>query len=107
MIIENTIVKVTLGGGEDPMEKLTRLIIERDELLFHVVPELKAEYMLKVGALEHLVWKKRLELSMAKRRLSLIRSYLNRQEEPDSESIEETIRFEYENLLDDLKEGRK
>ncbi len=51
MITENTIVKVTLGGGEDPMEKLTRLIIERDELLFHVVPELKAEYMLKVGAL--------------------------------------------------------
>ena len=104
MITENTIVKMTLGGGEDPMEKLTRLIIERDELLFHVVPELKAEYMLKVGALEHLVWKKRLELSMAKRRLSLIRSYLNRQEEPDSEAIEETIRFEYENLLDDLKE---
>ena len=32
MITENTIVKVTLGGGEDPMEKLTRLIIERDEL---------------------------------------------------------------------------
>ena len=95
---------MTLGGGEDPMEKLTRLIIERDELLFHVVPELKAEYMFKVGALEHLVWKKRLELSMAKRRLALIRSYLNRQEEPDSEVIEETIRFEYENLLEDLKE---
>ena len=103
MITENNIVKVTLDS-EDPMEKLTRLIIERDELLFHVVPELKAEYMLKVGALEHLVWKKRLELSMAKRRLGLLRSYANRDEEPDIDELEETIRFEYENLLNELKE---
>ena len=103
MITENNIVKVTLDS-EDPMEKLTRLIIERDELLFHVVPELKAEYMLKVGALEHLVWTKRLELSMAKRRLGLLRSYANRDEEPDIDELEETIGFEYENLLNELKE---
>ena len=104
MMIENAIVKPSLMNEEDSMERLTRLIIERDDLLYHVAPDLRAEYMMKVGALENLVWKKRLELSMAKRRLNLIRSYLNRDDEPDMIEIEAVIEYEYEDLMQELRE---
>lgn len=104
MITENAMVKPSLLKQEDSMDRLTRLIIERDDLVYHVAPDLRAEYMMKIGALENLVWKKRLELSMAKRRLNLIRSYLNREDEPDIAEIEARIEYEYEEMMAELEQ---
>ena len=103
MITENAMVVPTLPKEENSMERLTRLIIERDDLVYHVAPDLRAEYMMKIGALENLVWRKRLELSMARRRLNLIRSYLNRDAEPDIEEIDSVIGYEYEDMMEQLR----
>ena len=106
MITENAMVKPTLLK-EDSVERLTRLMIERDDLLYRTAPALNAEYMLKVGALENLVWKKRLELSMARRRLGLTRSYIDRGVMPNTTEIEATIEYEYEDMMAQLRERNK
>ncbi len=81
---------------QDMTEELTRLILRRDELRFHVSADLRTEYMLKVGSKELAVWRKSVEYGKEKRRLSLIRSEINRGVEPDLELVEEQLEFEFQ-----------
>ena len=91
--------------------ELAGLVLERDNLLYHVCPKLQAEYMLKIGKLEYAIFEYQCKILRVKREIEIIQSFLNREQSYDIEKIEEQLDKEYkeytENLLEKQKEIEK
>ena len=85
-------------------ERYAQLIFERDHLVNHTVTILSREYMRKIGGKELALAKMENKYRMIKRRLELIRAYLNRGEKPTDEEIRKQIEAEYQEFLQILKE---
>ena len=67
-------------------EKLCKLIVERESLVFHVCKNLKIDYMLKVGSLEYNLMKIQNEVLRNKR---LVELYSQNKNELESTNDEE------------------
>ena len=102
MMIGTQIYIPRLDPEEDLRQRLADLMMRREDLLSHILRDVRAEYMMKVGAKEHLVMKKRIELSMAKHRLELIRQSTNRAEEPDMEMIEKELDHRFKEYTEEI-----
>lgn len=102
MIGEKQSVRVSLQPGTVTVDRLCRMILERDRLIYHESEDAWVEYMLKIGSKEHLVWKKRIELEKARRRVDLICRYIDDGLTPNMESIDSVIRTEFEQRNFDL-----
>lgn len=84
--------------------ELSMLVLERDELKYVVCRNLETEYMLKLGALEHRVYKAQCEALRQKRKMEMIQALLNRQECVNPVLIERQLDrefAEYQKKLDD------
>jgi hypothetical protein len=53
--------------AKDLSVELAALILRKDELRFHEAENIRAEYMMKVGAKELAVWRKSIEYRRQKR----------------------------------------
>lgn len=75
--------------------RLSDLIIEYDELVFKICPNIEAEYLLNFGFLEYDLYKKDVELSKIKRKFQLMRIQVNNQETIDIDFINEVLDEEF------------
>lgn len=79
-------------------EKLCKLIVERESLVFHVCKNLKIDYMLKVGALEYNLMKIQNEILKNKRLVELYeqnKQALKDDKEKTEEKINKQIEIEF------------
>lgn len=90
------------------MEELKResanLFNKRDEMLTYESPKLCSLYLTEIGQLKYEEFSLQLEVKELSLRLSLIQSYINRNQSPDFDAIEERIQIEKENYKRILNE---
>lgn len=80
---------------------------KRDNLLYIEEPELKEEYMQKIGMYEEQVLKLELEVSLQEKKKMLIQAAINRREPVDLEAIEKQLDEERASQLNRLNETYK
>ena len=80
------------------------LIVERDALNHSVIPNIKAEYQIKLGALEWRVFQLGCEIRAFIRRIEMAQSALNRGEEPVYQIIEAEIKTEFAAWSEQIKQ---
>lgn len=83
---------------------LTALIMEKDELLYHICPNIESDYMLKIGILEYKAFEFQCKILRIKRKTELIQQKFNRQEVVVISLIEEQLNKEYAEYEAKLKE---
>lgn len=83
---------------------LTALIMERDELIYHICPGIESEYMLEIGTLEYKAFEFQCKILRIKRKIELIQQKFNRQEAVVLPLIEEQLDNEYAEYEAKLKE---
>ena len=59
-------------------DELARLVAERDLLLFHTVPDLESDYMVKIGSFELKAYEIEIQAQRLRRKIALIQAQLNR-----------------------------
>lgn len=74
---------------------LSALIMEHDELCFHICKNLESEYLLKIGVLEYKVFDLQCKVLRIKRKIELIQAKFNRQEIVFLPLIEKQLDAEY------------
>lgn len=83
-------------------QELTDLFLEKDELVYVVCENIKAEYMVLVGQLEYQVYEAYCIYLMLRRKKELIQTYLNRQEEINLAEIDKKLNKEFEEYQEKL-----
>lgn len=85
-------------------EKCAEEVEEYMHLTTCVGPNLKVDYMLRIGQLEHQVFQLRTEVARWQRRFTLRQQALNRGETPNLVEIEATLDAEFQDYLKQIKE---
>lgn len=80
--------------------ELAKLVSDRDHLLTVVKPHLETKYYTTIGIKQHELLLIRNETLRMRRRIELIRAYLNRGESPDLEEIEIQLGVELQRWLE-------
>lgn len=83
---------------------LAGLIVERDDLKHSIVPNITAEYQIKLGALEWHVFQFDCEARAFLRRIEMAQAALNRGEEPNYQSIETEVEIEFAAWREQIKQ---
>jgi hypothetical protein len=60
--------------------ELSQLLLERDELVYHICVNIESEYMLKIGVHEYKLLMLQMIILKIKRKIELIQAKINRQE---------------------------
>jgi hypothetical protein len=87
--------------------ELADLVYERDKLLYHECPKLQTEYMMKIGKLEYAVFECICKTLRIKRKIEIIRSFINREQSYDMSEIERQLDREYQEYKNKLLEKKK
>lgn len=74
--------------------QITKLTQERDELRYHICPEIQAEYDKKVGILENQIFAMMVKCAMLRRQIEYVQAAMNREEEPDYKEAEKKVEEE-------------
>ena len=88
---------------KDALERLSRLICVYDDMLLQQKPHLEALYAESFGALEQACYASYVQEAALRRKIDLVRIYLNRDTEPDFEAVEERLRVEFQKYEEELK----
>lgn len=81
------------------------LMENRDDLLYHKAPVLRQRYMDAFAAEEEPVLAAELEVTLLRKKLTLIQAAVNRREKPDLKAIEAELEAERQKLLGELEAG--
>ncbi len=87
---------------------LSELLQERDDLLYHICPKLRAAYAKEIG--DYQIRANRLELTILelKRRIEITRAALNREKSISEEEVDEQVDREYQDFHEQVdREYRK
>ena len=87
---------------EELKRESANLFNKRDEMLTYEYPRLYSLYLTQIGQLKYEEFSLQTEVSLLSFRLSLIQAYINRNQAPDYEAIEEQTRIkteEYQQIL--------
>jgi hypothetical protein len=87
---------------EELKEKISVLYMERDNLLYHQCPHIKAEYMVKVGAAEYKVFESECKILRIKRKIELIQQKINKREAVVLSLIDLQLDEEYKEWVEKL-----
>ena len=87
--------------------ELADLVFDRDRLLYHICPNLQAEYMLKIGKLEYAIFEYQCEILRTKRKIEIIQAFINRKQSYSIVEIEEQLEIEYQEYSRKLLEKQK
>ena len=87
--------------------ELALLVKNRDNLLFHVCPKLKTEYMLKIGKIEYSIFEYQCKILRLKREVEIIQSFKNRDQSYNIAKIEKQLDIEYKEYTAKLLEKQK
>lgn len=80
---------------------------KRDKLLYVEEPELREEYMQKIGMYEEQVLKAELEVTLAEKKKQLIQTAINRRELVDLDKIDQQLEEERKQQLEQLHQNYK
>lgn len=84
--------------------EISMLVLERDDLILQVCPNLEAAYLLKIGGLEYKVYAAQCNYLRQKRRFELIAAKNNRGEKTELHTIEAQLNAEFEEYRLKLRE---
>ncbi len=84
-------------------QRLIEVTAERDGLLYHICPDLQAEYDARIGILENQVYAELLNSRRLQREIEYVQATMNRQEKPDFDEAERKVNEEFKQYEDDLK----
>lgn len=84
--------------------ELEALLIERDELLYHICPELKARYAEEIGDYQARAMYQELMILELKRRIEITRAALNREQTISEEEVDEQVKKEYQEFHKKVEE---
>ena len=76
--------------------KLAELLQERDELIHHICPELRARYAAEIGDYQNRANYQELMILELKRRIEIARAALNREQSISEEEVDKQIEKEYQ-----------
>ena len=76
--------------------KLAELLQERDGLIYHICPELRARYAAEIGDYQNRANYQELMILELKRRIEIARAALNREQSISEEEVDEQIEKEYQ-----------
>lgn len=85
-------------------ERLLRLVLEKDELVNTIIPNLEAEYQLHIGFLLYEKFCLQTEINKSKRSIEIIQTAINRGDPLSRESVETMLALEFREWEDRLKE---
>ncbi len=83
---------------------LAALTEERNDLLYHVCPELAARYARQIGDYMNRINYQKIMILEMKRRIEIARSALNREKTVSQKSVDEQVRKEYQKFHDKADE---
>ena len=83
--------------------ELAALIAERDELQSVVIPNIEAEYQLKIGYLEYETFEAQVSVNRLKRGIELAQAAINHGEPVNIAEIEETLHKEFSEWEEKLR----
>lgn len=78
-------------------EQISKLILKRDQILFVECENIKMKYNLCFGSLEYKLFKLQCDVQKQKRKIEMIRTFLNRDEKPNFDLIENKLDEEFKN----------
>lgn len=84
---------------------LASLTAERDDLRYHVCPELEARYASEIGGLENRMNFLKIKIAEMKRRIEIARAALNREKTVSREDMDRQVHREYQKFYDALNEA--
>lgn len=87
--------------------QLALLLQEKEELLYHICPELLARYAREVGSYENRAHYQEYMILELKRRIELARAALNREQTISKEAIDQQIETEYRAFHEKVEEERR
>jgi hypothetical protein len=87
--------------------ELSQLLLERDELVYHICVNIESEYMLKIGVHEYKLLMLQYDILKIKRKIELIQAKINRQEAFSLALIEQQIEYEFTEYIENLNERMK
>lgn len=76
--------------------KLAELLQERDDLIYHICPELRARYAAEIGDYQNRANYQELMILELKRRIEIARAALNREQSISEEDVDKQIEKEYQ-----------
>lgn len=76
--------------------KLAELLQERDELIYHICPELRAKYAAEIGDYQYRANYQELIILELKRRIEIAQAALNREQSISEEEVDKQIEKEYQ-----------
>ena len=85
----------------------TELFAQKDDMLTQEEPILTALYLTNIGQKQHQKFSLQVEIKMLKQRIDLYQSYFNRNQYPDTQSIEKKIDKLFSNYRKQLEEEAK
>ncbi len=86
------------------MLEMEALLIERDQLLYHICPELKARYAEAIGDYQARAMYQELMILELKRRIEITRAALNREQTISEEEVDEQVKEEYQEFHQKVEE---
>ena len=89
------------------MMELAALYMERDELLYHICPELRARYAQEIGEYQTRAMYQELMILELKRRIEITRAALNKEQTISEEEVDEQVKEEYRELHEKVEDEYK
>ena len=77
---------------KEALERLSKWICVYDDMILQKKPYLEALYIKCFGALEQACYAAYVQAGALRRKIDLVRAYLNRDAEPDLDEIEDVLR---------------
>ena len=87
--------------------KLADLVYDRDQLIYHICPKIKTEYMLKIGKLEYAIFEYQCKILRIKRKIEIIQSFLNKEQVYNIAEIDNDLDHEYQEYTKKLLEKQQ
>gem|GEM_PF-4105924 len=87
--------------------ELSKLVFERDNLIYHMCPKIQTEYMLKIGKLEYAVFEYQCNTLRIKRKIEIIQAALNRDQSYNINEIDKQLDEEHKENTKKLLEKQK
>ena len=88
-------------------KELSELVYERDNLIYHICPTIKAEYMLKIGKIEYAIFEYHCKILRTKRKIEIVQAFINREQTYNIDEIEKQLDKEYEDYIKKLLEKQR
>jgi len=85
-------------------EKVAEKIAERDMLAFHVIPDIEAKYMNRIGVLENDAFMANLKLLKANRKLEIYEEKIKLKAPIDEKEIDDQLEIEFDEIEDEYNE---